>query len=268
MVASLTTLTRLESLEIGFQYTLSRPSPGHLHPFTRVVLPALTKFIFLGVSEYLKDFLAQIDTPRLKNLEIRYFKQLGFQVTQLSWFLRRQELLQPTRLNNAHLKFSRGDIRIRLTSSQQPLLPCFSQKGPGLSLSILSEGLDRQISHLTQVLTQCFVILPSVDHLFISRLSSRLDQQDGLGDTEWLELFSLFTDVKSLLLSEVVARHIAHAFDGSASGMVAEALPALHQLQIWPRYRSAAFVEQFISLRRLSSQPITIVNRKRESDIK
>lgn len=138
MVVSLAALTKLDSLEIGFhwRYPRSRPSPGHLHPLTRIVLPALTRFIFLGVSEYLEDCLAQIDTPRLNKLRITYFKQLGFHVPQLSRFLRRQEHLQPTRFDNAHLEFSRGDIRIGFTSSRQPSSPHFSSKGPSLDLSI------------------------------------------------------------------------------------------------------------------------------------
>ncbi|KAH9161596.1 hypothetical protein EDB89DRAFT_714839 [Lactarius sanguifluus] len=268
VVAFLATLTRLESLQIGFQSPPSRHSPGHFHPFTRTVLPTLTKFMFLGTSEYLEDLVAQIDTPRLKYLNTTYFNQLDFQVSQLSQFLRRQELIHPTRLNDAHLEFCYFDVSIGLTSSQQPLSPSSSPKGPGLNLTILSGGLDQQTSRLTQVLTQCFAILSGVDQLFIGdRRSPRPDQEDGiLNDTEWLGFFSLFTDVKSLLLSEGIARHVTRALDGSTSEAVAEALPALRQLQIWPMYPSTASVEQFTSLRRLSSQPITIVDTQRKFD--
>jgi len=215
----------------------------------------------------LEDLVAQINTPQLKDLKITYFNQLDFQVPQLSQFFSRQEILNPALLHNMHVEFSCRETRIKVTSSYQPPSPfLLPPEGPGLDLEILSEGIDWQASHLTQVLKQCFVVPPDVVHLSIGDGFSGPDEHDGMDDTEWLELLSLFDTVKSLLVSEEMAGLITHALDITTSEMVAEVLPALRLLHILPEYRSAAPVEQIISLRRLSSQPITIVNTKQEFD--
>ncbi|KAI9454619.1 hypothetical protein F5148DRAFT_1288589 [Russula earlei] len=56
-----------------------RPPP----PFTRSVLPALTRVVFKGVHEYLEDVLAQIDAPLLEYLVIVFFMDLDFVLPQL-----------------------------------------------------------------------------------------------------------------------------------------------------------------------------------------
>jgi hypothetical protein len=52
----------------------------------RVILPALTVFHYGGCSEYLEDFLAQIDTPHLDHIRIEYnvVRQPEIQAPQLS----------------------------------------------------------------------------------------------------------------------------------------------------------------------------------------
>lgn len=68
MATYLATLKRLRSLDIIFRSKTSFPdrtsqiSP----PPTRSVLPALLRFTFRGISEYLEDLMAQIDTPQLE----------------------------------------------------------------------------------------------------------------------------------------------------------------------------------------------------------
>ncbi|KAH8980973.1 hypothetical protein EDB86DRAFT_3247810, partial [Lactarius hatsudake] len=84
MVGSLAVLIRLKTLSITFdEVTLSssdertdRPDPP-----MRVTLPALTSFYYKGHSKYLEDFLAQIDTPRVDDLRIRYFSTQDIQAT-------------------------------------------------------------------------------------------------------------------------------------------------------------------------------------------
>ncbi|KAH9173169.1 hypothetical protein EDB89DRAFT_742980 [Lactarius sanguifluus] len=260
MVASLAALTRLKTLWILFRSPTSRPSPRRPPPLIRNILPALTEFTFRGVSEYLEDFMAQIDTPRLKDLKISYYNQLDFQVPQFSQFFRRQEILDQARLDNVLLKFSHHNTRIKLTSSYRPYFSP-GAPAPSLDLEILSEGLDWQTSHMTQVLRQCFVVLIDVDHLSIGNGFPWPYQHDGLDDTEWLELLSLFTAVKSLILSEEKAGYISRGF---TSEMTAEPLPSLRLLHILPESPTTAPVGPAISLHRLSSQPITIVDTEHE----
>jgi hypothetical protein len=70
MVACLSALPNLEQLIIGFKSPLSRPPQITPPPHTCIVLPALTSLSFWGISEYIEDFVAQIDTPLLNKLDI------------------------------------------------------------------------------------------------------------------------------------------------------------------------------------------------------
>jgi hypothetical protein len=65
MAACLAALPNLQYLSIEFQSPLSHPSHITPPPRTRIVLPALTDFVFQGASEYFDDFVAQIDAPLL-----------------------------------------------------------------------------------------------------------------------------------------------------------------------------------------------------------
>ena len=116
------------------------------------------------------------------------------------------------------------------------------------------------------MLRQCFVELSDMDHLSVGDEFSGPDQHDGMDDTESLELLSLFTSVKSLLISEKMAGYITHMLDRATSEVDTELLPALCLLHIRPGYQSAASVEEFLTLSKLSRQPITIVNTQQEFD--
>ena len=58
---------------------------------TRVDLPALTRFWFHGVNEYIEDFVNQINAPRLVDIRVLLFNQLLFDISQLSQFIDRGE---------------------------------------------------------------------------------------------------------------------------------------------------------------------------------
>jgi hypothetical protein len=72
MVVSLSTLTRLEKLDLRFRSPRSRADRENRHPSSlkRVVLPALTCLQYQGDSEYLEDIMSGIDAPLLKDMDI------------------------------------------------------------------------------------------------------------------------------------------------------------------------------------------------------
>jgi hypothetical protein len=78
MVTIISVLTRLEKLDIGFASPRSCPDQKSRRPPTHTLLPVLTKLWFKGASEYLEDFVAQINAPLLDNLTILFFDQLTF----------------------------------------------------------------------------------------------------------------------------------------------------------------------------------------------
>jgi hypothetical protein len=76
MVACLSSLTRLETLRLGFRSPQSRPDRPSPPPPTRVIVPVLANLSFYGASEYLEDLVAQIDAPLLYHFDITFFRPL------------------------------------------------------------------------------------------------------------------------------------------------------------------------------------------------
>jgi F-box-like len=90
MVTTLSVLTRLESLSIGFGFPRSRPAQkSRRSPPTPALLPVLTHLLFRGVSEYLEDLVARIDAPLLDRLNITFYHKLIFDTPQLALFISR-----------------------------------------------------------------------------------------------------------------------------------------------------------------------------------
>ena len=69
MVTGFSALTRLENLSLAFESPFPRPNreSRRLPPPTRSILPALTRFKFMGGSEYLDEVAARIDIPQLND---------------------------------------------------------------------------------------------------------------------------------------------------------------------------------------------------------
>ena len=105
IVTHLAMLANLESLDIQFESPLSLPDGASRRPPlpTRTVLPALTRFQFFGVSNYLEDLVARIDTPLLDSIDITFCHLLISDIPQLAKFIRRTTRIQA--LNEAHVDF-------------------------------------------------------------------------------------------------------------------------------------------------------------------
>ncbi|KAI0288140.1 hypothetical protein BC826DRAFT_1107952 [Russula brevipes] len=76
MVACLSSMNRLKSLDLGFESPRSRPDQPSPPPQTRIVLPALTNLAFEGMAHYSEDLLARIDTPVLNKFSMTFFLDL------------------------------------------------------------------------------------------------------------------------------------------------------------------------------------------------
>jgi len=264
MVTCLTALTRLRTLSIGFRSPTSRSDqmitrPG---PHTRVVLPALAFFDFRGISTYLEDLIAQIDTPRLDFFRITYINRFAVDVPQLSQFIGRTESLKPDRLKHAELNFGGDNVNIRLDCEQ------VGRRQSRLFLQILCQGLDRQVSLLAQVLGQSDTMLSNVGHLSIHAHCLQLlgwedDGDDDMEDIGYLELLRPFTTVQTLRLHGHSAAPIALALEDGAEDMVdEEVLPVLRLL--WLQDLPVASLENFETVRFRSRCHVTIVNTERE----
>jgi hypothetical protein len=104
-------LANLKTLTIGFKSPLSFPdSARRPPPVIRTVLPALTRFKFKGVSQYLEDFVARIDAPLFDSVWITFFHQLVFDIPQLARFMKRTTRFQA--LNQAHVDFDYYGVQV------------------------------------------------------------------------------------------------------------------------------------------------------------
>ncbi|KAH9029662.1 hypothetical protein EDB85DRAFT_1965383 [Lactarius pseudohatsudake] len=261
MVGGLAVLTRLITLSVKFDELSVHDQMNRPDPPMRIALPALTTFHYQGYSDYLEDFLAQIDTPQVNDFRIEYFSH-EIEATQLSRFLDRTENLKLDQLNRAKVSFYYNYAQVELNSSRPQ-----EEHEARLTLVMDGGGLDAQVLYAVQVLGQLSPTLSHVDHLDAHGdevESSEIDMVD------WVPFFHLFPTVETLHLSKGVAAYIVSALDDPAnSEMVTDVFPALHLIWLDDMDNSdldepVGSIERFLAMRQLTGFPVTVVDTEDE----
>ncbi|KAN0131226.1 hypothetical protein V8E53_010930 [Lactarius tabidus] len=273
MVRGLAGLTGLRYLSISFcdETPSSRQWISHPAPPMRAILPALFHFHYRGCGKYLEDLLAQIYTPRLKHVSIKYLTQPA-QVLQLSQLINRTENLKIDQFRRAMVTFCFDYIRFELDFSRG------ERRKAQLSLKFLGfEQLHVQVPRLVQVLSQLVAVFSKVDHLIVSGFYITSRDMDL---TEWLPFFRLFPAVEALNLCQGVAAYITSALEDTAdienSEMATDVFPALYLMWLEmndsddedndaeDRDKPVGSMERFLSLRQRSGHPVTVVTTEDE----
>ena len=245
MAAGLSALTSLERLHILFSSPRSRPDRRrHPPPLTRTLLPALTRFEFQGVSEYLDDLVSRIEAPLLDYFRITFFHQLIFDTPQLTQFISRTPKFKAC--DHALVHFRNWSVRL-------------STIDEALGLQILCLQSEWQLSSLAQVCGSIFI--PAIEHLDI-----REDQvyspswQDDIETGQWLELLDRLTAVKDLHISREFLRRIAPTLQELVGGRVIEVLPALQTIFIDEEFPWGAqqTINKFVAAREIAGHPIQV----------
>ena len=257
MVTALSTLTSLKRLTLKFQFPRSCPDLESRRPppSTRSVLPVLTFFSFKGVTEYLEDLVACINTPQLNALDIIFFNDFIFNAPHLIKFTGRTPALRT--LKKAHIHFGEDAASIDLSSQT------FGYDSYELKLMILCRGLDWQVSSLNQACTSCLHLLSMMEDLYIYYRPSypREDWTYNIENGLWLEILHQFTGVKNLYLSKKVASHTAPALQELIEGRTTEVLPALQNIFL-EGFESSGVREEgiglFVAARQVASHPIAV----------
>ena len=246
MVTCLSALTRLETLVIRFESPRSRPDriTRRPPPLTRILLPALATLEFTGVSEYLEDFVARIDAPLLKKLEMAFFYQLIFDIQQLTQFIGRTPELKAR--DNLRVLFSGGIVWVIVEE---------------LEYSISCGPSDWLLSSMAQLCSSFFpqALFPALEHLYI--LDYGLDWQDDVENSQWLEVLHTFAAVKDFYISSTLIPLIAPALQELVGERVMEVLPALQTLFLEEPLPSGPVEEsigQFVAARQLAGHPIVV----------
>lgn len=255
MVTCLAALTRLELLQLGFRSPRSRPpQAGPRLPLTRSVLPALTSFYFKGVSEYVEDLVSRIDAPLLHTVEIKFFHQLIFVISQLPQFISRIEKFKA--LSQAHIIVSTYSVDVKLT----PQTGTFDRTT--LMLGISCGETDWQLSSMAQLCSSSLHPLTMLEHLNISTDQYLRPQwQEDIDNTQWLEVLHPFPAVKNLYLSEDLALRVAPTLKELAEEAAADVLPTLQSLFLEGLQSSGPVQEaigHFVTARQLSDHPVTV----------
>jgi hypothetical protein len=250
IIACPSTLTGLESLWLKFQSPLSRPDMRSRRPppVTRSILPSLTEFRFKGVSEYLEDFVARVDVPRLSSLRVTFFNQLIFDTPELVLLTRRTP-----KLNAFYRAAVHYNAHVACIEFASQALSDFVF----LSFTISCRGPDWQLSCLAQI---CTSLLPhlSTDDLYID--SFREPWQDIIEGNQWLELLHPFTSVKHLHLKSNLAACISPALQELIGARTTEVLPILRYIFIQPPSEPLEEgIQQFVAARQLTNQPVTVL---------
>jgi hypothetical protein len=237
MVTALSTLTRLEILTLEFQSTQSRPDQEcrHLPPPTRYILPSLTQFGFAGVSEYLEEFMAHIDTPLLNDLDIHFLNDLGLDTLQFIQFISRTPNLNAPQWEEADIVFH---LRAAVVSL------CSETSNCSLMVKISCGDIDRQLlSSLEQVCT-ALPHTPVLERLYIHESTGeRAYWKDDIEDTQWLELLHPFTSARNLHICKRIARRIVPALQDLVGAESTQVLPALQSIFLEGR-RPSEYVQR------------------------
>ena len=215
LATCLSTMPSLKRLWLRFQSPQSRPN-RHLPPRTRVVLPALTRFWFKGVSEYLEDLVSRIGIPLLQNVDITLFNQLIFNIPRLHDFLARAEAFKAH--SRAVLTFHRDTIGFDLESR--------------VSLQISCTNSDWQISSMAQVCSSFMPPFSTLERLDIREGSTSPRRWQDVEITQWLELLHPFTALRDLYLDKKVAPRVVLAIRGLVEDNETEDLRTLQNLFI------------------------------------
>ena len=259
MVTCLSTLTRLTDLVIGFQSPASPPnrSDRRSPPLTRVILPALEKLRFRGVSEYFEDLVARIDAPRLCFLHISFFHQLIFDIRQLPNFIGHTGILRS--LSHAKVVIADNRIDINFDPPERTLADPLNSN---LLLRIYCRAVDWQVSSMAQIYNQ-ISFLPSIVEQLDIQVPSYLESisQVDMDDTQWLELFRPFTTVRTLRIHHKLQSLIVPALQELTGERATEVFPALDNLYLReypPSGSDQQAIEPFVAARQHSDHPVAV----------
>ncbi|KAH9967675.1 hypothetical protein BJV74DRAFT_954271 [Russula compacta] len=235
MATCLATLPSLKYLFIGFESPRSRPDRIGLPPPTRAVLPALEHFELKGVSEYVEDLVARIDTPKLDWLKIYLFMDLMFNIPHLYKFIVRAEEIRS--LNAAEIAFSSSATEILL-----------GHPTGTVSLEIICREPGWRASSMTQLDIR-------------EGTPGQARQQNSIDPTLFLDLLDPFPAMRRLHVYGELRPLVARALQELAGESATEVLPSLRGLVFRGPSPSGSIqkdIQGFITARQNSNRPVDV----------
>ena len=261
MVSGLSTLTRLRSLTLLFQYPQLVADEENRHPLTRVVLPSLTRLRLQGCSTYLEAIVSRIDTPLLQSFTIESYYLTVLDMPLLLQFIDRTKAFEV--LHHADVVFGSAGVFVKFLSPNGTA---------ALTLGILLGEGERQLSALVRVWRSSLPPLPTLERVNIREFLPKRGHWKRNAETlrtQWMELFLLFSSVRDVGLSGQLIPHVVAALvqELAGSGERVPVLPALQNLFV-ERLRlsrpAKQAIGQFIAMRQLYGRPVAVHYTKEE----
>ncbi|KAH9009733.1 hypothetical protein EDB84DRAFT_1545852 [Lactarius hengduanensis] len=248
---ALSGMTRLQSLSLHFLSLPCRSNHINVSPPSgrRIVLPSLTHLKFRGSSNYLDSLVARIDAPCLGDIEIKFFTQLTYDVSQLGQFFDRIETQKS--YHRADVLTSKCAVSISFTKRGSPTR---------LRLEISCGQSDWQLSCMAQICNDLPASLLGVGDIGINTTRPSTGKDDV--DCElWLELVRSFRRAKRLFVAGKLATDIVRALR-SADGEPVTVLPVLQDFYVQepvPIYVPVREVmAPFVTFRRLCGRSVRV----------
>ena len=226
LVTQIQGLPHLEELIIGLAASATplpsseeEPLPASIPPVT---LPTLRRLTFQGVSVYLDNFVAQINTPLLERLSLTLFLELAVTpLVNLNEFIQRTEIFGCL---VARVIFNKDGASIYADHYEQ-------QGIEKLSLHVNCEPLDWKTDSVTLVCSALGDALSIIEKLTLDLDEDGMpsDWENTLDNMFWHGLLLPFVRVKRLHIGSSLALKLAQALRSEAGGFV---LPALRVLEV------------------------------------
>ncbi|KAI0283862.1 hypothetical protein BC826DRAFT_1109960 [Russula brevipes] len=245
MVTCLSSLTELETLELGFTSPRSRPAQPSPPPPTRVVLPVLADVSFRGAGEYLDDVVARVDIPRIETLYIVLFMGLVLHMPNFDQFVHRTVGLKSP--NAARMIFDNRLVHIVLNPPHGPIL------------EIRCSTIDWQVSSMAMLCSQLSRLLSVMERLDLisDYFPFEAEGKDDMETMQFLELFEPFIALQSLYVSKNLVPLISPALQELTRVGNIEVLLNLRDLFLGGLEQSD-IVQAFVAARQRSGHPVAV----------
>jgi hypothetical protein len=254
MATQLSSMVQLKTVSIGFRmstpnYDIERQLLNQ--QMTRITLPNLTVFRFLGVSAYLEGLLARITAPLLRNFDVRFFHQLIFSLPHLSHFI---NTTQELRSHLARVDF--GENKVSVVVDHEDL----HRDDSLFRIEVDCKRLDWQVYTTAQICTAAAPVLSAAQTLTLKFHNHRPPsvQRDDVISTKWHDLLMPFTGVKTLRVDTGLVGELSSALQPDDRERLLELLPGLRELVLPLRGDDPEAFNAFISARQAAGCTTTL----------
>jgi len=254
LVAQLSSMPHLEKLSIGFKSPIParhvERQPLHTLIEPHVTLPLRTLY-FRGVSAYLEQLLALINSPLLEMLQIHLFNQLSLTVPYLFQFINRIERF---RFSFSRLVFHGELVALIADCREGDLAEPFH-------VAIDCRHADWQVSAAAQLFNSLAPILSTTEGLALRCQHGLLSQwHEKIDRTQWRNLLKPFSGVKVLYVAEGLIGKLSQSLQLEDGEQPLELFPELKELVYYKKDDVSDAYTSFAHARQIAGHPVILTH--------